>query len=160
MQAAHSQSTGSPAVRIKAARKQTRVSPLTGSADEASPESAGIDHRNEVVLVGRMSSPALSRQLPSGDTVTTWRLVVERPPSARRPNQPVDVVDCGAWLSRVRRQVGGWQIGDVIEVHGSLRRRFWRTGTGAPTSRTEVEVSAVTRLISVDGRVSRRQRRG
>jgi hypothetical protein len=30
--------------------------------------------------------------------------------------------------------------GEVLEVSGSLRRRFWRTGTGIPTSRYEVDV--------------------
>ncbi len=66
----------------------------------------------------------------------TWRLVVDRPPS-RRPVPEgvrvpvVDTFDCVAWTAATRRAAQALSVGDVVEVTGALRRRFWRTGAGA-----------------------------
>jgi single-strand DNA-binding protein len=40
----------------------------------------------------------------------------------------------------------------VVEVSGSLRRRFWRTPAG-PASRYEVEVNAIRRVRASGSRV-------
>jgi len=105
------------------------------------------DVRNEVVLTGRLSVEPVSRTLPSGDTITTFRVVVRRVGEARaeRPRVTVDALECVAWDGRVRRTVQGWRAGDVVEVHGSLRRRFYRAGGGAQ-SRVEVEVTRARRI--------------
>ena len=53
-------------------------------------------HRNEVLLVGRLSAEPEVRELPSGDEITTWRLVVHRDYVAEgRSGQ--DTIDCTAW---------------------------------------------------------------
>lgn len=105
--------------------------------------------RNEVVLVGRVAAAPVERELPSGDRLTTWRLVVDRPPGRRPPEGvravPVDTLDCVAWTAALRRTVAALLPDDVVEVHGSLRRRFWRAGAGA-ASRCEVEASDVRRV--------------
>jgi single-strand DNA-binding protein len=100
--------------------------------------------RNSVELVGRLAAPAEERTLPSGDRVSVFRLVVARPDGAR--GSGVDTVDCAAWTARLRRQVAPWGAGDRVALSGTLRRRFWRSATGAPASRYEVEVVAVRRL--------------
>jgi single-strand DNA-binding protein len=109
-----------------------------------------IEARNEVVLVGRVAAKAEQRQLPSGDVLMTWRLVVDRGPNRRpvpdgvRP-ATVDALDCVAWSGQVQRAAGGWEPGDVVLVEGSVRRRFWRVPTGA-SSRYEIEVVKAKRL--------------
>lgn len=106
----------------------------------------GQDHAvaaavNEVRLVGRVSRTPEARELPSGDVVWTFRVVVARPPTQDgRARAPVDALECAAWTGRVRRSVAGWAAGDVVEVTGALRRRFFRAA-GAAASRVEVEVS-------------------
>lgn len=99
---------------------------------------------NEVHLVGRLAAEAVDRQLPSGDTLTTFRLVVDRP--ERAPGPRVDTVDCATWRGDVRRTLASWSPGDVVRVDGELRRRFWRAGAGS-ASRYEVEVSRAKRLV-------------
>jgi single-strand DNA-binding protein len=106
--------------------------------------------RNEVDLVGRLAAPAQERVLPSGDTLLSWRLVVDRPPGRRPPPEgvrtpSVDTIDCVAWSAKAQRSALRLDPGDVVAVTGALRRRFWRTATGA-ASRTEVEVEVVRRV--------------
>ncbi len=109
------------------------------------------ESRNEVVLVGRLAAPPQERELPSGDVLTTWRLVVDRAPTKRplpqgiRPTT-VDALECVAWTSAVRRSAVAWQPGDVVAVEGALRRRFWRGPAGGGTSRYEIEVVKAKRL--------------
>jgi single-strand DNA-binding protein len=124
------------------------VPPTRGAAPE--PSSA---HVNEVHLVGRLAVEPVQRQLPSGDPLMSFRLVVERPPGSRTGRQgtsrspTVDTLDCAAWRRDVQRVLARASAGDVLEVHGALRRRFWRTG-GGPASRSEVEVVRVRRRSS------------
>jgi single-strand DNA-binding protein len=107
---------------------------------------AGDDSDNAVALRGRVSSPPIDRLLPSGATITTFRLSVPRARTAMTAGsrQTTDWVDCVAWSARSRRSVGAWAVGDRVEVTGSLRRRFFRAGEG-PTTRLEVEVLGARR---------------
>ena len=97
---------------------------------------------NEVRLVGRLAATPVLRELPSGDSVWNLRVVVGRPPTTGRqkPRQRVDSLECAVWSGRLKKQVNGWHEGDVVQVTGSLRRRFFRAG-GATASRVEVELS-------------------
>jgi single-strand DNA-binding protein len=101
---------------------------------------------NAVRLVGRMSGPAEAQTLPSGDELVKFRVIVQRPPGRPAQRQSVDALDCVVWTKRAARTVGRWKGGDVVEVEGSLRRRFFGTAAGAKVSRCEVEVTAA-RLI-------------
>lgn len=94
---------------------------------------------NVVRLVGRVSATPEEVMLPSGDVLCSFRLVVGRP-EGHQSRQRVDALECNAWLPRVRRSAMGWQPGDVVEVEGAIRRRFFRAG-GSAASRVEVEVS-------------------
>jgi single-strand DNA-binding protein len=121
-----------------AAKKPTATKPL----------GLAVEHRNEVVVCGRLAAAAVAKQLPSGDEIVTWRLVVDRAGAA--VSRKVDVVDCTTFGARVRRQALTWNEGDQIEVAGALRRRFWR-GAGGLQSRCEVEVATASRRPVVAG---------
>lgn len=114
---------------------------------------SGSSFVNEVRLVGTVSGEPECRVLPSGDELCVVRVVVPRTTVRTRPDgrrgPSVDVVDCCAWEARPRRTLAGWRAGDEVEVNGSLRRRFYRTGT-TTASRVEVEVSAA-RLVRRGG---------
>ena len=133
-----------PERKVAARRRRGagRAPAARGDADDAV---------NQVRLVGRLSSPPEERVLPSGDVVWTFRVVVPRPSAAAARRQRVDALECAAWSARSRRSVSGWSEGDVVEVVGSLQRRFFRAG-GAVASRVEVEMSG--------GRVIRRAASG
>ena len=112
--------------------------------------SAPTHARNDVVLIGRVSGAPEERELPSGDVLVSWRVVVERPAPRRAApagvrTPTIDTLDCVAWSGAVRRTARGLAEGDVVAVEGALRRRFWRAGAGT-ASRTEVEVEQLRRL--------------
>lgn len=99
---------------------------------------------NEVRVVGKLSAVPEARVLPSGDELVSFRVVVRR--ERPRGRVTVDALECAAWTAGVRRTVLGWRPGDVVEVSGALRRRFFRTA-GAPASRVEIDV-AKARVIA------------
>jgi single-strand DNA-binding protein len=104
--------------------------------------------RNEVLLLGRLSVPPEERELPSGDVIVTFRVVVDRPPARKgevASKVTVDSLDCVARTAAARRTVLSCEPGDLIQVEGSLRRRFWRA-PGGLGSRYEVEVARAKRV--------------
>lgn len=102
--------------------------------DEAEPAA------NDVRLVGRLTGTPTVVALPSGDELVTFRISVPR--TARSgATQRVDSVPCTAWTSRLRRSILTWRAGDLVEVSGAVRCRFYQAG-GATRSRVEVEASA------------------
>jgi single-strand DNA-binding protein len=121
-----------------------------GEADEGAP------HHNEVRLVGRLSAPARVLDLPSGDRLVTFRVIVDRidrrggrrqrsakdsaAAAGSSGRRQVDTIDCATWTRREQRRVEKWHPGDLVEVQGQLRRRF-RRGESGPVSRVEVEVT-------------------
>ena len=109
------------------------------------------DEVNEVTLVGRLSQPAEEQVLPER------RRHVEVPghrgaapaPAAQRAT--VDALDCVVWAKRPARSVATWRSGDVVEVRGSLRRRFFAPAGGGRVSRCEVEVASARLIRRADG---------
>jgi single-strand DNA-binding protein len=98
---------------------------------------------NQVRLLGRLADAPETRELPSGDEVVTFRLIVDRR-GARSAQATVDTIDCTVWGATLRRRAASWKAGERLAVEGSLRRRFWRSPQGA-RSRYDVEVSRVSR---------------
>lgn len=102
---------------------------------------------NEVRLVGRLSAAPTVVSLPSGDELVSFRVTVAREAGARpRAGAPAhpqrsDSVPCSVWVPRLRRSVATWRPGDVVEVVGAVRCRFYQAG-GATRSRVEVEASS------------------
>jgi single-strand DNA-binding protein len=130
-------------IEMTVARVEKEPSPDDG---ERMGPAGGLATVNEVRLIGRLSLAAEEKELPSGDQLTAFRVVVNRPRDKRRGSRvQIDALECHTWVARVRRAAMTWQIGDVIEVNGSLRRRFFKTG-GRLQSMTEVEVSSARRV--------------
>ena len=110
---------------------------------------AESQHRNEVTLVGRLAGAVQERPMPSGAVLCSFRLVVRREGASRGPS--IDTLDCVAWLEAVRQALLRWSAGDLIEVRGAVRRRFWR-GVSGPVSRCEIEVGIARRLARAGAR--------
>ncbi|WP_281284816.1 single-stranded DNA-binding protein [Nonomuraea mesophila] len=96
--------------------------------------------RNEVLLVGRLSATAEEHELPSGDTVTKWRVIVRRR-RHRRGAALTDSIPCVTFNPEVAAIVRTLKPRDYIEVAGSFRCRVFGP-SAAKVWRYEVEVSS------------------
>ena len=86
---------------------------------------------SQVALVGRLGAQVRTKELPSGDTITAFTVIVDR--SARErvgPSTRVDAIACVTSRARVRSTVERLEPGTLVSVTGTLRRRFWRGGAG------------------------------
>lgn len=106
-------------------------------------ESSPASTSSSVSITGRLGGTVVERELPSGDTVTTFTVVVDRP-RARDSRVVVDAIPCQAFTARLRAAVGRLEPGTLVEVHGTLRRRFWRSGAGLGSA-LEVDVVRMSR---------------
>ncbi len=113
-------------------------------ADQSTASPSPATHANEVLLRGRVSTEAESRDLPSGDVLVTLRVVVDRPTRTDTAARRVDVIDVACWSRRTQRTALALRAGDLVEVTGALRRRFFAAGAGR-TSRYEVEAGRMVR---------------
>lgn len=106
---------------------------------------------NTVRIVGRMTTDLSTRALPSGDEVASWRVVV---PRARGDGErtKVDVFTCASFDPAIRHVAGEWSVGDVVDVTGAMRLRFWRSADGV-RSRYELEVQHARRLSCANNRM-------
>lgn len=103
---------------------------------------------NHVAVAGRVSNQAEIRKLPSGDTIASFRLIVDRSPAAmKRSKLTVDTFECVAWTARLRSAVSKYAPGDMIEVTGQLRRRFSRAN-GVPASWVNIEVETCRKVVA------------
>lgn len=126
-----------------------RTKPTRTARGDDTGGAAVVEGHNEVVLGGRVSGEPTVRVLPSGDELVSWRLVVGRDnrgtSQSGRQLPTVDTIDCVAFKAGVRRTAARWSGGEVIQVRGELRRRFWRGAQGA-ASRCEVEVFEIRKI--------------
>jgi hypothetical protein len=95
---------------------------------------------NDLILRGRVSAQAVEKELPSGDKVVEFRLIV-----SRIERGGVDTLDIAAWSSKLRRSALTLKEGEWIEISGSIHRRFWSGPTGV-ASRWQVEAAEIVRI--------------
>lgn len=105
---------------------------------------------NEVHLIGRLGQQVTTRELPSGDEITSFTIVVARAGRLREGAPRVDSLACQTTRAQLRSKVEAWEPGTWVDVHGTLRRRFWRGGGGL-ASATEVEVRSIARVRESTG---------
>ena len=95
---------------------------------------------NDLLLRGRVSAPAVEKELPSGDKVVEFRLIV-----TRVERGGVDTLDIAAWSSKMRRSALTLKEGEWVEITGAIHRRFWLAPAGV-ASRWQVEAAEISRL--------------
>jgi len=95
---------------------------------------------NDVVLRGRVSQEAVEKELPSGDKVVEFRLIV-----TREKQSGVDTLDIASWSAKSRRTALSLTPDEWVEVSGSIHRRFWSSPSGL-ASRWQVEALEISRI--------------
>ena len=95
---------------------------------------------NDLLIRGRVSAPATTKELPSGDKVVEFRVIV-----TRSEGEGVDTLDIGAWSAKSRKIALTLKSDEWIEISGSIHRRFWQAPTGL-ASRWQVEAAEISRI--------------
>ena len=104
-------------------------------------ETEEVDYSlNDLMLRGRVSASATTKELPSGDKVGEVRLIV-----AREKREGVDTLDVGAWSSKSRKFALSLKPDEWVEIQGSIHRRFWQS-PGGLASRWQVEATEIVRI--------------
>lgn len=97
---------------------------------------------NEVRVVGRLGTQVGVKVLPSGDEITVFSIIVDRPAREIRGTTRIDTIACVTSRVQLAARLRSWQPGRWIEAEGVLRRRFWRAGGGLGSA-MEVDVRRV-----------------
>jgi len=95
---------------------------------------------NDLLLRGRVSAQATSKELPSGDKVVEFRLIV-----TRTEREGVDTLDIAAWSAKSRKIALTLEGDEWVEISGSIHRRFWQSPTGV-ASRWQVAADEIVRI--------------
>lgn len=95
---------------------------------------------NDLLLRGRVSQEAIEKELPSGDKVVEFRLII-----TRDKRSGVDTLDIGSWSAKARKMALSPKADEWVEVAGSIHRRFWSAPTGL-ASRWQVEAVEISRI--------------
>ena len=95
---------------------------------------------NDVLLRGRVSQEAIEKQLPSGDKVVEFRLIV-----SRDRQSGVDTLDIASWSAKSRKSALSLVADEWVEISGSIHRRFW-SGPAGLASRWQVEAVEISRI--------------
>jgi single-strand DNA-binding protein len=104
-------------------------------------ESEEIDlSLNDLLLRGRVSATATSKELPSGDKVVEFRLIV-----TRENREGVDTLDIASWSAKSRKTALSLTPDEWVEISGAIHRRFWQS-PGGLASRWQVEAIDILRL--------------
>ena len=107
----------------------------------AATEELEIDYSlNDLLLRGRVSAPATSKELPSGDKVVEFRLII-----TRTEREGVDTLDIAAWSAKSRKIALTLEGDEWVEISGAIHRRFWQSPTGV-ASRWQIEAEEILRL--------------
>ena len=72
---------------------------------------------NDVLLRGRVSQEAVEKQLPSGDKVVEFRLIV-----SRERQSGVDTLDIASWSAKSRRSALSLVADEWVDISGSIHR--------------------------------------
>ena len=104
---------------------------------------AKSDYVNEVTLTGRLSGEVKEKNLPSGDKVVEFRVVIGRDGKRSKSKKSlVDTIDVAAWSAVNRKIALKLNENSWVAISGSIRRRFWQSPTGL-ASRWQVEASEI-----------------
>ena len=108
----------------------------------AAAASSNTEHRNEVYLVGEVSTAPEERTLSDGRGVMTFRLEV-RADSETGPIR--DSFDITIADGRTRKAARAWEVGNLIEIEGVVRRKFYKAGAASKPF-TVIEAASAKRL--------------
>ena len=103
---------------------------------------------NKVVLAGRLTADIELKQTPSGASVCSFSLAINRKYS-KDSEQQTDFINCQAWRQTAEFISKYFKKGSAICITGSIQTRSWKDQNGNNRYATEV---VVDEAMFVDGK--------
>lgn len=97
---------------------------------------------NKVILMGRLTHEPELRQTPTGLSVVSFGIAVNRR-FAKDGQQTADFINCTAWRQTAEFVCKYFRKGSMISLVGSLQSRSWEDNNGNKRSTVEVQVDEV-----------------
>lgn len=94
---------------------------------------------NKVILGGRLTQDIELKQTPSGVSVCSFSIAVNRR-TGKDQEQKTDFIDCTAWRQTAEFIARYFRKGSSICVSGSIQKRSWQDQNGQNRYATEVVV--------------------
>lgn len=94
---------------------------------------------NKVILCGRLTADVEMRQAPSGVSVCSFSLAVNRKLS-KEGEQQTDFISCQAWRNTAEFISKYFKKGSSLCIVGSIQTRSWKDNNGNNRYATEVVV--------------------
>jgi len=150
------------------------MTPLDDDSSDPSSQTGPVDPIvvNHVHLIGHVSKPLEIKEMPSGDRLGKWALVVKRSrridPADRaghdassedtasrdgannRRRHSHDTIDCISFDKDLIDRLSGLSPRTRLEVHGALRRRFYPGQDGRQSSYAVEAVAVAVLSIPAD----------
>lgn len=99
---------------------------------------------NRVILMGRITQDLDLRQTPSGVSVLTFNLAVERNYAKQGEEREADFITCVAWRNNAEFISRYFAKGRMIALEGNLRTRNYEDSNGSKHYVTEVYIDSVS----------------
>ena len=92
---------------------------------------------NKVIIMGRLTADLELKQTPSGVSVLSFNIAVERSYSKQGEEKQVDFINCVAWRQQAEFISKYFSKGRMIALEGNLRTRTYddKNGTKRNTGR-------------------------
>lgn len=92
---------------------------------------------NKVILAGRLTAKPELKSTPSGVSVTTFSLAVDRR-VAKEAEKKTDFINCVAWRGTAEFITRYFDKGSAICIIGNIQTRSWQDQNGGKRYATEV----------------------
>lgn len=107
-------------------------------------DGAGYIMLNKVILMGRITQDLEVKQTPSGASVLSFTVAVQRNFARQGEERQTDFINCVAWRQQAEFIGKYFRKGRMIAVEGNLRTRTYDDKNGTKHYVTEVYVDNVS----------------
>lgn len=104
---------------------------------------------NKVILAGRLTSDVELKQTPSGVSVCSFTLAINRKYSKEGGQQQTDFIQCQAWRQTAEFIARYFKKGSALCISGSIQTRSWTDSNNQKRYATEV---VIDEAMFVDGK--------
>ncbi len=112
---------------------------------------------NKAILVGRLTADPELKQTPSGVSVCSFSIAINRPYSGKGGERQTDFIDIVAWRNTAEFVTRYFCKGNAIGIDGSIQTRSYTDKQGSKRTAFEVVADAVSFVESKNAMDSQRE---